>query len=364
MQIKDITDFLESIAPLAYQENYDNSGLIVGDKNATVKKVLITLDCTEAVVEEALKEKCQLIIAHHPIVFSGMKKFNGKNYVERVVMKAIKHDIGIYAIHTNYDNVLNGVNAMICEKLGIVDYKILAPKKGVLKKLYTFIPMADYERVRQAVFDAGAGYIGNYSEASFNTIGQGTFKGNEKAKPTIGKKGKREQVEEGKLEVIFPANIESRVVAALKSAHTYEEVAYDIVSLDNALQDVGSGMIGKLKKPMDEAAFLKKVKKELGAGVVKHTPLLGKQVETVAVCGGAGKFLLADAIASKADVYITSDIKYHEFFDAEGQILLADVGHYESEQYTRDLLFRHLSEKFPTFAFLLSKVNTNPVNYI
>jgi len=364
MQIKDITGFLESIAPLSYQESYDNSGLIVGEKNASVKKILITLDCTEAVVDEAIKAKCQLIIAHHPIVFSGMKKFNGKNYIERTVMKAIKHDIGIYAIHTNYDNVLGGVNAMICERLGLVDYQILAPKKGLLKKLYTFIPHADYERVRRAIFDAGAGYIGNYSETSFNTTGTGTFKGNEKANPAIGKKGKREQVEEGKLEVIFPANIEGRVVAALLGAHPYEEVAYDIVSLDNALPTVGSGMIGRLRKPTDELAFLKKVKKEIKAGVVKHTPLLGKMVETVAVCGGAGRFLLPDAIASKADVYITSDIKYHEFFDAEGQIVLADVGHYESEQFTRDLLFRHLSEKFPTFAFLLSKVNTNPVSYI
>jgi dinuclear metal center YbgI/SA1388 family protein len=364
MQIKDITAYLESIAPLAYQESYDNSGLIVGDKNAVVKRVLITLDCTEAVVDEAIKEKCQLIVAHHPIVFSGLKKLNGKIYVERVVIKAIKHDIAIYAIHTNYDNVLNGVNAMICEKLGIVDCKILAPKKGLLKKLYTFIPLADYERVRQAVFDAGAGYIGNYSETSFNTTGQGTFRGGAKSNPTIGQKGKREQVEEGKLEVIFPVNIEDRVVAALLAAHPYEEVAYDIVSLDNALQTVGSGMIGQLSKPMDELAFLKKVKKELKAGVIKHTPLLGRQVQTIAVCGGAGRFLLPDAISSKADIYITSDIKYHEFFDAEGQIVLADVGHYESEQFTRDLLFRHLSEKFPTFAFLLSKVLTNPVNYI
>jgi dinuclear metal center YbgI/SA1388 family protein len=364
MQIKDITNYLESIAPLAYQESYDNSGLIVGDKNAIVKKVLITLDCTEAVVDEAIKEKCQLIVAHHPIVFSGMKKFNGKNYVERTVMKAIKHDIGIYAIHTNYDNVMNGVNSMICEKLGITHTRILAPKKDLLKKLFTFIPLAAYERVRQTIFDAGAGYIGNYSEASFNTTGTGTFKGNEKANPSIGKKGKLEHVEEGKLEVIFPAHIEGRVVQALKDAHPYEEVAYDIVSLDNALQTVGSGMIGRLKKPLDEVAFLKKVKKVLNAGIVKHTPLLGRTVQTVAVCGGAGRFLLPDAIASKADIYITSDIKYHEFFDADGQIVLADVGHYESEQFTRDLLFRHLSEKFPTFAFLLSKVHTNPVNYI
>ena len=364
MQIGDITGYLESIAPLAYQESYDNSGLIVGDKKSTVKRVLITLDCTEAVVDEAIREKCQLIVAHHPIVFSGLKKFNGKNYVERVVIKAIKHDIGIYAIHTNYDNVLNGVNAMICEKLGITDCRILAPKKGLLKKLFTYTPLADHSRVRQSLFDAGVGYIGNYSETSFNTTGCGTFRGNENTNPAIGQKGTLEQVDEGKLEVIFPAHMEYKIIAALKAAHPYEEVAYDIVSLDNTTDNVGSGMIGKLKKPIDELTFLKKVKKELRAGVVRHTPLLGGQVETVAVCGGAGRFLLNDAISSKADVYITADVKYHEFFDAEGQIVLVDVGHYESEQYTKDLLFRHLSEKFTTFAFLLSKVNTNPVNYI
>lgn len=364
MQIKHITSYLESLAPLSYQESYDNSGLIVGDREAIVCRVLITLDCTEAVIEEAIREKCELIVAHHPIVFSGMKKFNGKTYVERVVMKAIKHDIGIYAIHTNYDNVLSGVNTMICEKLGIIDYKILAPKKGLLKKLYTFIPLTDFERVRQAIFEAGAGHIGNYSEASFKTEGIGTFKGNELSNPTIGEKGVLEQVEEAKLEVIFPGHLESKVIYALRAAHPYEEVAYDIVALDNALQTVGAGMIGRLAEPMDELTFLKKVKNQLQAGIIRYTTLLGRPVETVAVCGGAGRFLLNDAINSKADVYITSDIKYHEFFDADGQILLADVGHYESEQFTRDLLFRHLSEKFPTFAFLLSKVHTNPVNYI
>ena len=364
MLIKDITGYLESIAPLAYQESYDNSGLIVGSKDATVKKVLLTLDCTEAVVDEAIKEKCQLIIAHHPIVFSGLKKLNGKTYVERVVMKAIKHDIAIYAIHTNYDNVMNGVNAMICEKLDIIDYQILAPKRGILKKLYTFVPRTDHERVRAALFHAGAGHIGHYSETSFNASGIGTFKGDEHTNPTIGKRGKLEEVEEVKLEVIFPTYLQSRVVRALLDTHPYEEVAYDVVSLDNELDNVGSGMIGRLRNPIDELTFLKKVKKQLKAGVLKHTALLGKPIGTVAVCGGAGRFLLSDAIASKADIYITSDVKYHEFFDTEGQIVLADVGHYESEQFTPSLLYRQLSEKFPTFAFLLSKVDTNPVNYI
>lgn len=364
MQIKDITSYLERIAPLPYQESYDNSGLIVGDKNAAVKKVLLSLDCTEAVVEEAIREKCQLIIAHHPIVFSGLKKLNGKNYVERTVIKAIKHDIAIYAIHTNYDNVEVGVNAMICEKLGLTDCRILAPKKGLLKKLYTFVPHEHYETVIGALFAAGAGHIGHYSEASFSVGGVGTFKGDHTTHPAVGKKGVREHVEEAKIEVIFPGHIQAQVVQALLEAHPYEEVAYDVVALENELQTVGSGMVGRLAKPMDELAFLKKVKKQLGAGVVKHTALLGRQVETVAVCGGSGRFLLPNAISSKADVYITSDIKYHEFFDADGQILLADVGHYESEQFTPALLYRHLSEKFSTFAFLLSKAETNPVKYI
>lgn len=364
MQIKQITDFLESIAPLAYQESYDNCGLIVGDKNATVKQALITLDCTEEVVDEAIKTKCQLIIAHHPIVFSGLKKFNGKNYVERVVMKAIKHDIAIYAIHTNYDNVHNGVNAKICEVLGLIDCEILLPKRQLLKKLNTFIPSAHYEKVAQAVFNAGAGHIGHYSETSFNTTGTGTFKGDETTNPAIGKKGVKEQVEEIRLETIMPAHLESRVIDALKQAHPYEEVAYDIVPLDNEHQLVGSGMVGYLKKPADEAVFLKFVKKALKSGCVRHTALKGKQVKKVAVCGGSGRFLLNNAIASQSDVFITSDFKYHEFFDAEGRIVIADVGHYESEQYTKQLLYSHISGKFPNFALRLSEVNTNPIKYL
>jgi dinuclear metal center YbgI/SA1388 family protein len=364
MHIKQITDYLETIAPLAYQESYDNCGLIVGDKNATVKQALITLDCTEDVVDEAIKNKCQLIIAHHPIVFSGLKKFNGKNYVERVVMKAIKHDIAIYAIHTNYDNVHNGVNAKICEMLELVDCEILLPKKQLLKKLFTFIPVKDYDKVVQAVFNAGGGNIGNYSETSFNVKGTGTFKGNENTNPAIGKKGVLERVEEVKFETIFPAHLEGQIIRALKQAHPYEEVAYDVVSLDNEYQQVGSGMVGYLKKPVDEAVFLKFVKKTFKSGCLKHTELLGKPVKKVAVCGGSGRFLLNNAIASQSDVFITSDFKYHEYFDAEGRIVIADVGHYESEQYTKQLLYSHISRNFPNFALRLSEVNTNPIKYL
>ena len=290
MKIKDITDYLETIAPLAYQESYDNSGLIVGDKNSTVKKVLITLDTTEEVVDEAIRDKCQLIIAHHPIVFSGLKKLNGKNYVERVVIKAIKNNIALYAIHTNYDNVFDGVNAKICKRLGLVDCEILLPKKQLLKKLFTFIPVAHHERVANAVFEAGAGYIGNYSETSFTVQGTGTFRGNEKSNPVLGKKGVLEKADEIKFETIFPAHLEAKIINALLQSHPYEEVAYDIVSLDNYFSKVGSGMVGNLKKPVEALSFLKSVKKNLKTDSIRYTKLLDKQVQRVAVCGGAGRF--------------------------------------------------------------------------
>lgn len=364
MKIKDITDYLETLAPLEYQESYDNSGLIVGDKNSPVKKALVTLDVTEAVIDEAIAEKCQLVIAHHPIVFGGLKKLNGKNYVERVVIKAIKNNIAIYAIHTNYDNVMEGVNAKICQRLGLTDCEILLPKKQLLKKLYAFIPMDHYADVAKAVFEAGAGHIGSYSETSFSAPGMGTFKGNQASNPVIGKRGVLESVEEVKFETILPAIIEQKVIAALLQAHPYEEVAYDIVSLDNYYSKVGSGMVGNLKKPADELSFLKTVKKQLQTDCIRYTPLRQKEVKRVAVCGGAGRFLLNNAVAAGADVFITADFKYHDFFDADGKIVVADVGHFESEQFTKHLLIERISEKFPTFAALMSKINTNPIKYL
>ncbi len=340
MTIQTITDFLETLAPPAYQE------------------------VTEAVVDEAIANKCNLIVAHHPIVFSGLKKLNGKNYVERVVIKAIKKDVAIYAIHTNYDNVAHGVNAMIAERLGLVNCRILAPKKGLLRKLNTFIPTDYYEQVSQAVFKAGAGHIGNYSETSFNTTGTGTFKGNEASDPAIGQKGVKEQVQEIKFETIYPAHLEARILKALTEAHPYEEVAYDLMSLENEYAKVGSGLIGELKKPLDELTFLKSVKKQLKTDCIRYTELRGKNVQKVAVCGGSGRFLLPNAIGAGADVFITGDFKYHEFFDAEGRLVIADVGHFESEQFTKDLLAREISKKFPIIAPLISQVYTNPIKYL
>jgi dinuclear metal center YbgI/SA1388 family protein len=364
MTISQITDYLETIAPLAYQESYDNSGLLVGRRDTIVTHALLTLDCTEAVVDEAIARGCNLIIAHHPIIFSGLKRLNGSSYIERVVIAAIKHDIAIYAIHTNYDNVPNGVNAILAEKIGLTDCRILKPQKGGLKKLVTYLPSADYDKVTRALFDAGAGHIGHYAETAFSHTGTGQFLGDETTSPAIGQKEVLQKVSETKVETIFPSHLQSQIIAALQAAHPYETPAYDILPLDNTYSQVGAGMIGTLPKSMDEMVFLNSLKINLKAKNIKYTTLRDKPIFSVAVCGGAGQFLLADAILAEADILVTSDFKYHQFFDAEGQIIIADVGHYESEQFTAELLHRQLTEKFPTFAPLLSQTNTNPVNYL
>ncbi|WP_256010894.1 Nif3-like dinuclear metal center hexameric protein [Desertivirga xinjiangensis] len=364
MKLSELTSYLEEIAPLAYQEDYDNSGLIIGDPDAEITSALISLDCTEAVVDEAIEKNCGLIISHHPIVFKGLKKFNGNTYVERVVMKALKHDIALYAIHTNFDHVLDGVNSMICDKLGLKNCTVLSPKTGLLKKLVTFCPLSHAEIVSDALFSAGAGSIGRYSECSFNTEGIGTFKAGSNTDPYVGEKGIRHQESEISIETIYPSSIERKVLQALFQAHPYEEVAYDLYPLSNGFQEVGAGMLGHLDAEMPEADFLQLVKKNLHATVVRHTAVRNKAVRKVAVCGGAGSFLLKQAISAGADVFVTSDYKYHEFFDAEGKIIIADVGHFESEQFTQQLLFDIIRKKFANFALHLTTVNTNPINYL
>lgn len=364
MKLRELITFLESLAPLDYQEDYDNSGLIIGNSDKEVTGALISLDCTEAVVDEAIAMGYNLVISHHPIVFRGLKKFTGKSYVERVVMKAIKNDIALYAIHTNFDNVLVGVNKKICDILGVVNPSILKPKVGALKKLVTFCPNAAAWKVREALFEAGAGSIGNYSECSYNTEGFGTFKAGEGANPHVGEIGKTHNESEVRIETIYPAIIELKLITALLEAHPYEEVAYDLYPVSNSYLQVGSGMIGNLENDQDEMTFLKLIKEKLNTKVVRHTPLTGKKIRRVAVCGGAGSFLLNNALAAGADIFVTSDFKYHEFFDAEGKLIIADVGHFESEQFTQELLLEFITEKFRNFALRLTSQSTNPINYL
>jgi dinuclear metal center YbgI/SA1388 family protein len=363
MKIGEIISFLESLAPLSLQENYDNAGLLTGNSGWNCSGIITTLDATEAVVQEAIEKKCNLIVAHHPIIFGGLRKITGKNYVEQTIITAIKNDIAIYAIHTNLDNVLHGVNAAIADKLELINRKILQPKNETLKKLFTFVPIEFAENVRSAIFNAGGGHISQYSECSFNTAGQGTFKPGEGTNPFTGKRGIRHTEDEIKMEMIFPAWQEKTILAAIIDAHPYEEVAYDIISLDNQNQQVGSGLVGELSESKSENEFLTLLKKTFNLSVIRHTPLTGKPVKKIALCGGAGSFLTGAAAAAGADFYITGDIKYHEFFDANGRLVIADIGHYESEQFTIDLLFDILTQKFPTFAIQKTGVKTNPVHY-
>ncbi len=364
MVLGDIILHLETLAPPNLQENYDNSGLIVGSPDWEVHSALLCLDCTPEVVEEAHRKNCSLIIAHHPIVFSGLKKFNGKNYIERAIMLAIKHDIAIYAIHTNLDNVQRGVNQRFADQLGLNNCRILQPKSGVLSKLVTFIPEGHQNAVLEAMFQAGAGSIGNYSECSFQATGTGSFKASEGTTPFVGQVGTRHYESEVRVEVIVPVWGKSKIIKALIDAHPYEEVAYDLFPLENFHAQIGSGMIGQLANPMPTMEFLHFVKKQMKARCIRHTHAHKSMVKTIAICGGSGSFLLPDAIKQSADVFITSDFKYHQFFDANGQIIIADIGHFESEQYTIDLINDWLAKKFATFATHFTETETNPVQYL
>lgn len=364
MQLKEIIQFLEDKAPSSLQESYDNSGLICGHSAMEIKGAIICLDSTEDMIDEAIRHGFNLVIAHHPIVFSGIKKLNGKNYIERTIIKAIKNDIAIYAIHTNLDNVFHGVNAKIAEKIGLVNCRILSPMKNKLLKLSTYVPHEHAEKVKEALFSAGAGHIGNYSECSFTTNGEGTFKGDDSSNPVYGEKNVRFKGHESKIEVILESHKQHQVFSALIEAHPYEEVAYEFIALANNWQDVGAGIIGELPSEMDATEFLKSLKVKMKTDCIRHTNTLNKTIKKIAICGGSGSFLLEDAKRAGADIFITGDFKYHQFFDADGSIIIADIGHYESEQYTIELLGDWLSEKFPTFALRLTEINTNPINYI
>ena len=363
MLIAEVIKHLEDFAPLNYAEDFDNVGLLVGDKNTELTGILITLDTLEEVVDEAIEKKCNMILSFHPIIFSGLKRLNGSNYVERCVIKAIKHNIAIYAIHTALDNHHLGVNKMICEQLKLKSTKVLLPKKGVIKKLTSYVPSANAENLRQKLFEAGAGAIGNYEKCSFNVKGTGTFLPLTGSNPTIGEIGELHHEEEVQIGITFPARLETAILDALFKNHPYEEVAYEIVTLDNTHQQIGIGMIGELEEAISEKDFLQIVKDTFKPGCIRHSDLLGKTVKKVAVLGGSGSFAIEAAKNLKADFYLTADLKYHDFFKAEKKLVLADIGHYESEQYTKNLLHSYLSKKISNFALILATTNTNPIKY-
>jgi dinuclear metal center YbgI/SA1388 family protein len=363
MKLKAFTQFLEHQFPLSLQESYDNSGLLIGNLEMEITGVLLCLDSIEKIVDEAVEKNCNLIISHHPIIFKGLKKMTESNYIERVVSKCIKNDIALYAIHTNLDNHFEGVNKELANRIGLKNLRILQPIEGNLSKLTVFVPKDALEKLDEAIFKAGGGQIGNYSECHFRTEGTGTFKGNENSNPQIGNKNVREAFEEFRVEYLVSNYHLRTVLNAIYAAHPYEEVAYEIYPIQNSNQFEGAGMIGELETEQDEIAFLTQLKSTFNCGIIRHTQLLGRKIKKVAVCGGSGSFLLSKAIQQKADIFITGDFKYHEFFDAEKQIIIADIGHFESEQFTTNLLAERLKENFTNFAIHLTEHNTNPINY-
>ena len=362
-KIKDVISYLETIAPLAYQESYDNSGLLTGNKQDTIEGVIITLDCTEAIVQEAIDKGCNLIVSHHPIIFSGLKKITGGNYVERTIILAIKNNIAIYAIHTNLDNVISGVNFQFAKRLGLTNISILNKKQNTINKLVSFVPLDKKEEVLNALYKAGAGSIGNYTECSFSLEGEGMFTPNDESNPTIGTKGKPEKVKESRIEVLVPSHQVHIIVSALKSTHPYEEVAYYITATENINQELGAGLIGELEEKISSQEFLNHLKKTMNLEVIKYTKEYKGTIKKIAICGGSGSFLLGAAKSNNADVYVSADFKYHEYFDAENQLMICDIGHYESEVATKDLLYDILSKKFSSFALNLSEIDTNPISY-
>ncbi|MBA6316777.1 Nif3-like dinuclear metal center hexameric protein [Cellulophaga baltica] len=363
MIVKEVIGILEELAPLAYAEDFDNVGLLVGDQQNEVSGILVTLDTLENVVNEAIATNCNLIVSFHPIIFGGLKKITGANYVQRIVIKAIQHNISIYSMHTALDNSNQGVNAKICEVLGLANTKILIPQKGTIKKLSTYVPKNDAEQLKSHLYGAGAGNIGNYSNCSFTVEGTGSFKANEKANPVKGEIGTTHFEEETKISITFEKAAETNVIKALLENHPYEEVAYEVITLENTNQNIGMGMYGILANPMTEHEFMEFLKEKMDVKCVRHSNLLGKPIKTVAVLGGSGSFAIGAAKAVNADVFITADLKYHQFYEAEGKILLTDIGHYETEQFTKNLLVDYLTKKIPNFAVRLSESKTNPIKY-
>lgn len=363
MKVFEVINHLEKLAPTAYAEDFDNVGLLVGSADAEVSKILVTLDTLEEVVDEAIEKAANLIVSFHPIIFSGLKKLTGKSYVEKVVQKAIKYDINIYAIHTALDNSEFGVNDMICKQINLKNSEILIPKAETLRHLVTYAPKANADEIRQALNEAGAGSIGNYNYCSFNIDGTGTFRATESANPFLGEIGEIHFENEIRISVLVPKHLEADIMKALRKAHPYEEIAYEIFELTNTNQTVGMGRIGELETEMSETDFFDFLKERMNAKIVRHSKITNKKVKRIAVLGGSGSFAIGAAVQKNADVFLTADLKYHDFFRAENKLLLADIGHYESEQFTKELLTAFLSEKFINFAVLKSEIDTNPVHY-
>ena len=363
-KISEVIACIEQMAPLAYQESWDNSGVQVGDVSQGVKAVLLCVDITEATLDEAIEKGANLIISHHPLIFKGIKKLTGRNYIERVIIKAIQHNIVLYSAHTNMDKCMGGVNFRIAQKLGLKNMRVLAPEGNYLYKIVTYVPQSHIEQVRQAMWSAGAGTIGNYDCCSYSSEGNGTFRAQVGCNPFVGEIDKLHTEPELRLEMVVPKDKSGRVVAAIHTAHPYEEPVIDILPLANDYEQLGLGCIGELERPITETAMLNYIKDKLNVQYIRHTQTSDRLVERVALCGGSGAEFISQAIREKAGIYITADVKYHDFFNTENQIVIADIGHFESEQCIKEIFYEQLSKNFINFAILMADSDKSPTeNY-
>jgi dinuclear metal center YbgI/SA1388 family protein len=364
MKLRELCSFLESEIPLAFQESYDNSGLQVGNPEMAINAALLAVDVTEEVIAEALKYSCNLVISHHPLIFGNLKRITGNTQAERIVYSCIKNDIAVYSAHTNLDITHSGVSRKMAEKLGLENIVVLVPLEKKLIKLVTYIPESHLDKVRNAIFDAGAGSVGNYDRCGFTVDGTGSFRGNEQTNPFVGKSGEMTFEKEVRFETVFYSHLKEKMIRTLIENHPYEEVAYDLYSLENRNIDAGLGCTGEFPSPLMEEEFLHKVSEVFNSGGIRHSQKSGRKINKVALCGGSGASLISNAISSKSDAYITADIKYHSYFEAENKLLLVDTGHYESEKFAVEILKDLIIKKFPKFALRFSETNTNPINYL
>lgn len=363
MKISEITGAIEKYAPLWLQEEWDNAGLQVGDTDREATGAVLCVDATEAIVDEAIDRGVNLVISHHPLLFRGLKRITGRTATERIVAKALKHDIAIYSAHTNMDSAPGGVSWATGRRAGLTAMRTLVPQQGRLMKLAVFVPSAYSNAVSEALWNAGAGRMGNYDRCAYMTDGRGTYRPLPGADPAIGTVGQSHTEAETRIEVVFPTAISGRVVQAMLKAHPYEEPAFDLIPLANDITSAGLGVIGSLKTPMPASEYIAWVKQALGIGAIPYAGDARRMVHRVALCGGAGAEFIGNAIAAGADLYMCGDLKYHDFTTHADSIVLADIGHYESEQCTKEIFYDIIQKNFPNFATYYAEEDKNPISY-
>lgn len=354
---------IEQWAPFSWQESYDNAGLILGDPDRNVTEALVCFDVTPEVVDEAVRIGAGLIVSHHPAIFKGIKRINPASRLGYMIKQSLCHDIAWCALHTNLDNTLNGVNSYLCEQLGLKDVQPLAPLQDIYGKLQVYVPEAYAEKLRQALAEAGCGAGARYDACSYSSRGEGRFRAGSQAHPFSGQIGELHCEAECKIECLYPLHKTRQVLDVLRTNHPYEEPAFDLLPLRNEATGQGAGAIGNLQESMQETELLDKLKELTGTHCIRHSGFRGRKIRRIALCGGSGGSFIGNACARQADAYITGDLKYHDFADAGSGTWLVDIGHFESEKFAMELIFRFIRKNFPNFAVSISEQARNPVSF-